>query len=62
LDELPHRCLHFFHIKPDLLAFFPAPLDYDDTDENDDARKSAVMELASQNLNAAFSFMLDEEE
>lgn len=61
LDELPHICLRLFHVKPDILAFFPTPMPYDDTDEDDKARREAVMELSAQKINSVFSDILDGE-
>ena len=53
LDELPGLVLTFLHVLPDIVAFFPSPLEYE-PDLEVEERKEAVLNIVSQKLNSHF--------
>lgn len=60
LDRLPNIILMLFQVKPDILAYYPSPLKYT-PDPDQEARYEALQNIGKQKLEAAFSFLKDED-
>lgn len=56
LERLPKIILLLFHVKPDILAYFPTPLEYT-PDPNLQARLQALEYYSREKLQAAFNSM-----
>ena len=57
LDRLPNIILMLFHVKPDILAYYPAPLKYK-PDPVLEARLQALEHISVQKLDAYFDSIL----
>lgn len=51
IEEFPHLCMVLCHVKPDILAYYPSPLEYTRDDVKRQQRQSIVEKLAAQKLN-----------
>lgn len=59
LQELPHIIFTLFHNTPELIAYYPSPLDYE-PDPAIQTRKKALMNIAMQKLDSNY-FVNDSE-
>ncbi len=57
LDRLPNIILMLFHVKPDILAYYPTPLKYT-PDPALEARLQALENISVQKINAYFDSLL----
>jgi hypothetical protein len=60
LDLLPNITLMLFHVKPDILAYFPSPLKYE-PDPNEQARQEALGKIISQKMETYFENIIDQD-
>lgn len=57
INELPGLILTFFHVNPDLLAFYPAPLEYA-PDPNVEVRYQVLQNIAAQKVDSAIGAII----
>lgn len=57
IHELPNFIFTFLHVNPELLAFYPAPLEYP-PDENLEARYQALNSIRAQKIETAFGSII----
>lgn len=60
LDELPGLILSFLHIAPDILAFYPAPLEYT-PDPAEQERYQKLQHIAKQKMDSALGAIIGEQ-
>ena len=60
LDELPGLILSFLHIAPDILAFYPAPLEYT-PDPAKEERYQILQSIAAQKIDSAIGPIIGEQ-
>jgi len=58
INELPNLIFTFLHVNPELLAFYPAPLEYP-PDENLEVRHRALDRIRSQKIETAFGSIIN---
>lgn len=57
LDELPKLVFNFIHVFPDIIAYYPAPLNYT-PDPVETERYMILQKIAAQKLDSAFSAIM----
>jgi hypothetical protein len=60
LDELPGLIFSFLHIAPDILAFYPAPLEYT-PDPAEEERYQILQNIAAQKIDSAIGAIIGEQ-
>ncbi len=60
LEELPSLIFSFFHILPDILAFYPAPLDYT-PDPAEEERYQILQKISTQKLESTIASNIEEQ-
>lgn len=56
INELPGLILSLFHVAPDLLAYYPMPLEFTPNPEQE-ARYQALQNIAKQKMESAFNVL-----
>lgn len=56
INELPNLIFTFLHVRPELLAYYPAPLEHS-LDKNVEARYEALQNIAAQKVDTALNIV-----
>lgn len=60
IDELPVLILKFLHVAPDILAFYPLPLEHE-PDPDEEVRYNALQNIKAQKISSALASLSDEQ-